>query len=74
MRKLYQEYLCGGHWEKADQVLADGRAALTAGNAEGARRAIDDLEPWQFVSRFGARMPPRAFGDRVRVDSRPGTL
>jgi hypothetical protein len=30
--------------EKADQILADGRAALARRDADGARRAIDDLE------------------------------
>ena len=30
--------------DKADQILADGRAAIARADAEGARQAINDLE------------------------------
>jgi hypothetical protein len=49
--------------EKADQILADGRAALTAQDAEAARRAINDLE----VLRAGLRHEYT-----LRIVSRPG--
>jgi hypothetical protein len=60
--------------ERADQILADGRSAIAHGDAEGARRAIDDLEALRadlrreyvlrIVSRPGEptgvwRVPPR---------------
>jgi hypothetical protein len=49
--------------EKADQILADGRAAIAGGNADGARQAINDLE----VLRADLR---REF--TLRIVSRPG--
>jgi hypothetical protein len=49
--------------ERADQLLADGRAAVSRGDAEGARQAINDLE----VLRADLR---REYV--LRVVSRPG--
>jgi Family of unknown function (DUF6384) len=49
--------------EKADRILADGRAAIARGDAAGARQAIDDLE----VLRADLR---REF--TLRIVSRPG--
>jgi hypothetical protein len=49
--------------ERADQLLADGRGAIERGDADGARRAIDDLE----VLRAALR---REY--TLRIVSRPG--
>jgi hypothetical protein len=49
--------------ERADRILADGKAAVARGNADGARQAIDDLE----VLRADLR---REF--TLRIVSRPG--
>jgi hypothetical protein len=49
--------------ERADQILADGRAAITSADAAGARQAINDLE----VLRADLR---REF--TLRIVSRPG--
>ena len=66
-----------GGADKADRILADGRAAIARGDAEGARQAINDLEVLradlrrEYVLRIVSR-PGEPSGGLARPAAQPG--